>query len=274
MAEEHLSQIASVIEKVDADIINIVEVQNCNVLKKLNAKLPKMKYLPYLLQGTDSATGQNVGFLTRVDPIQNLARTDLRVNYPLPGTKCDYTGTKGTYGVSKHYYTTFKIPGLPLPLALIGLHFLAFPDRTDRCVQREAQASVIQAVAKELGRLHLIILGDVNDFDGSVQDASNNKPISSVLDILKGNSLMNIAEEVTPVAERYSCWYDANGNCKLDPHELSMIDHLLLSSDLRGILSDADFYHGYSPSCTSLFSDHWPVVATLDLSGFLNSTSF
>ena len=40
-------------------------------------------YKPYLKKGTDSSTGQNVGMLTRVDPIVSLYRTELRYDYPI-----------------------------------------------------------------------------------------------------------------------------------------------------------------------------------------------
>jgi len=266
MANQHLKNVAGVLKQINADIINIVEVQNCNVLKKLNDELKGMNYLPYLVQGTDTATGQNVGILTRVDPIQNLQRTDSRVEYPVAGSKCNYKGTPGNTGVSKHFYTQFKVEGMSNPLVLIGLHFLAFPDDVSRCVQREAQATVIRRLADGFTGSNVIVLGDVNDFDPTVQDAADSVPISGVLNILKSTSLINMAAEIKDVSQRYSCWYDANSNCKVDPHELTMIDHLLVSKDLKLSITSAEYFHGYNASCNGLISDHWPVVVTLDLS--------
>ena len=37
--------------------MNLVEVQDCSVLAKLNSMLKDMDYLPYLLTGTDTSTG-------------------------------------------------------------------------------------------------------------------------------------------------------------------------------------------------------------------------
>ena len=88
------------------------------------------------VQGTDTATGQDVGMLTRVDPTSDLIRTDNRVEYPLPNTQC-HSEYEGTYGVSKHYITTLNVSGVPI--AVISCHLLAYPDDEDRCVKREAQ---------------------------------------------------------------------------------------------------------------------------------------
>ena len=58
----------------NVDIINVVEVQNCAVLKLLIEFIGDDSYLPYLVKGTDTGTGQNVGLITRVDPIIDLQR--------------------------------------------------------------------------------------------------------------------------------------------------------------------------------------------------------
>jgi len=263
-AQEHLTVIANVLREIDADIVSLVEVQNCNVLKKLNDELKDLKYLPYMISGTDTATGQNVGILTRIDPSVNMQRTANRIEYPVKNSSCDASST-GSSGVSKHYFTKFNVGGLSKPLGLIGLHFLAFPDRQDRCVEREAQATVIRDLGRSLGDTHLIVLGDVNDFDREIKDAAGSVAISNVLDILKdGAKLHNVAANIINVSQRYSCWWDANGNCKVDPKELTMIDHLLVSTGLRAQVASASFYHGYQASCNTLNSDHWPVVVQLN----------
>jgi hypothetical protein len=57
-----------------------------------------------------------------------MSSTENRVQYPIPGTKCG-NSTSGDTGVSKHYFTDFEIEGLDKPLSIIGIHFVAFPDR-------------------------------------------------------------------------------------------------------------------------------------------------
>eukprot|EP00026_Physarum_polycephalum_P013575 Phypoly_transcript_13992.p1 GENE.Phypoly_transcript_13992~~Phypoly_transcript_13992.p1 ORF type:complete len:126 (+),score=9.27 Phypoly_transcript_13992:156-533(+) len=72
------------------DILNVAEVQDCHVLTILNEKLKGMNYLPYLLLGTDTHTGQNVGLLTRIDPSTDILRTGASVPYPIPSSTCEY----------------------------------------------------------------------------------------------------------------------------------------------------------------------------------------
>lgn len=273
-AKIHMVDVAKELEIINADIVNLVEVQDCGVLIQLNEILAGrgMGYQPYLISGTDTSTGQNVALLTRVDPVVNLRRTENRVTYPIPGSKCGST-VSGTSGVSKHYFTTFNIAGLSKPLTIFGMHFLAFPDDVIRCVQREAQASVIKhLVAEALEAGHsVVVTGDINDFDNTVLDASNNYPISDVLNLLRdplpaaGDELTNVAKFVELADERYSCWYDRNSNCNLDDEELSMIDHVLISSDLLPLVSNAYMDHSYGPACGGYESDHWPSIVHLNL---------
>jgi len=272
-AVKHMKDVAKEIQILNADIVNLAEVQDCIVLKTLNNLLPGMNYLPYLLTGTDTSTGQNMALLTRVDPSTNLQRTSNRVNYPVPGSTCGSTYS-GDTAVSKHYYTTFNIAGLSKPLTMFGMHFLAFPDDTIRCVQREGQATVIrQLAAQYIGTNSVIILGDLNDFDEKVPDANDNMPISTVLDILRdplpsqpGDELVNVASFVKQQSERYSCWWDKDESCNVQHDELSMIDHLLISNDLVPLVTEAYMDHNYKAACGGYESDHWPVIVTLNLS--------
>jgi hypothetical protein len=137
-AEHHLQSIASVISNLNPDLVNLAEVESCDELHDLldTKDLADMGYLPYMVKGTDSSTGQDVGILTRIDPTSDLTRTDNRVEYPIPSTQCSSTYT-GTYGVSKHYISTLVVNDINI--ALISCHLLAFPDDENRCVQREAQ---------------------------------------------------------------------------------------------------------------------------------------
>jgi endonuclease/exonuclease/phosphatase family metal-dependent hydrolase len=176
-------------------------------------------YTPYLLRGTDSYLGQNVGLISRLSPAAPLTRSAARVNFPVPGSHCGSgRGTKGHTGVSKHFRTVFKIakwPELP-PIAVYGVHLKAIPTQAHACHKREAQAKVIQGmVAKDLkAGMEVIIMGDFNDFDASpdARDASNSKPTSRVLRMLTDidengqRDLFNLVAQV-PKKERYSDWW-------------------------------------------------------------------
>ena len=267
-AETHMKYVAKIVSELNPDIINFCEIEGCDELNILKDILDDSSYIPYLKKGTDTSTGQNVGMLTRVDPQVNLYRTELKYNYPILGSKCGYSGSQGSSGVSKHYITEFKLNGYDV--AFIAAHLLAIPTDPGRCAQREAQASVLQNIIYSYINkgYEVIMLGDFNDYDGEVLDINNNKPISRVLDILKGNegdlaghyALRSVAEEIQQ-KDRFSDWWDSDHNCNTaSQSDYSMIDHVLVTDAIRHNILDAFIYHGYSEYCGKYNSDHYPVV--------------
>jgi hypothetical protein len=149
VAAAHLRDVADVIRAINADIVNLVEVEDLAVLERLNTEfLGDMGYTAHLVNGTDSYTGQDVGLLTRIAPDRPPARTDERVAHPIPGSTID-AAYSGETGVSKHYYTTFALGGIRV--VLIGVHLLARPTDRQRALQRQAQAEVIRGLARREG---------------------------------------------------------------------------------------------------------------------------
>lgn len=269
-AETHLSYVSKVIQDLNPDIINFCEIEGCDELNMLKTALNDNSYTPYLKKGTDTSTGQNVGMLTRVDPVVSLYRTEERYDYPIYDSKCGFTGF-GSTGVSKHYITEFKLSNMNI--ALIGAHFVAIPTDPLRCAQREGQASVLQPIISDYVSkgFEVILIGDLNDYDNIILDVNNNKPTSQVLNILKGSfgeyegkyELTSIAENVGQ-SERYSDWYDSDNNCNTQSnYDYSMIDHVLVTSGIKNKIFNAYFYHGYPEYCGKYNSDHYPIVIDL-----------
>jgi len=269
-AETHMNYVAKTVNELNPDIINFCEVEGCDELNILKDKLDGT-YTPYLKKGTDTSTGQNVGMLTRVDPIVSLYRTELKYNYPLANSTCGYFGSVSSTGVSKHYITEFKFADLNI--AFISAHLIAIPTDPSRCSQREAQASVLQTVIYDYiqKNYEIIMLGDFNDFDSETLDINSNKPISITLDILKGlqgdfggkYELHSVAENIKQ-NERYSDWWDSDNNCKTSSqNDYSMIDHILVTKPLTNLILNTFIYHGYSEFCGKYDSDHYPVVIDL-----------
>jgi len=267
-----MDYVAKRIKAVNPDIINFCEVEGCDELNMLKSKLDD-SYMPYLKKGTDSATGQNVGMLTRVDPLKSLYRTELRYDYPIVGSKCGYTGPISSSGVTKHYITEFKFNGMNV--AFIAAHLIAIPTEPSKCAQREAQASVLQSVVADYIKkdYEIILLGDFNDFDSEILDINSDKPKSYVLDILKGlhgdfagtYQLYNIAETIVQ-PQRYSDWWDSDNNCNTSSQtDYSMIDHILVTDAIRKNIVDTFIYHDYEEYCGKYDSDHYPVVIDLSV---------
>ena len=266
-AETHMGYVADVINDLKPDILNLCEVEGCDELHMLRDMLDPT-YNVYLKKGTDTGTGQNVGLVTKVDPLVSLYRTEEKVAYPILGTKCGQTSAQGTQGVSKHYITEYRLGSMDI--ALIGAHLLAIPTEPSRCVQREAQAQVLQNVIYSYIQkgYEVIVMGDMNDFDAEVPDLNADKPTSRVLDFLKGldgekkgqYQLTNMAGKMAQ-NERYSDWYDSDNNCNTTSvKDYSMIDHVLISPKLTKYVGSVSIYHGYKEYCGKWNSDHYPVV--------------
>ena len=274
-AEIHLSYVAKVINDLKPDIINFCEVEGCDELQMVKEELIDAdSYQTYLKKGTDTGTGQNVGMLTKIDPLVSLYRTENRYSYPIEGSKCGYQPSNSLdSGVSKHYITEFEFAGLPV--AFIAAHLIAIPTDPARCAQREAQAMVLQQIIVEYIEkdYEVIMLGDFNDYDGEILDVNENQPISQVLDILKGTSGINVGKyELSSVAEtivqsqRYSDWWDSDNNCATSsPLDYSMIDHILVTEQIKKYIVNTTIYHGYDEYCGTYNSDHYPVIVDFSL---------
>ena len=272
-AKIHVEYVSKVINELNPDIVNFCEVEGCDELNMLITALggDESGYKPYLKKGTDSATGQNVGMITRIDPNVNLFRTEEKITYPISGSNCGYTGTPTLTGVSKHYFTEFNFYGINV--LFVGAHLVAFPTDSARCAQREGQAQVLQNVIFQYVNkgYEIIVLGDFNDFDGEIMDSNNNKPISRVLDIIKGKFgtysgkyELKTAEEKIPQNLRFSDWWDKNNNCVSTPTEFSLIDHILITAFLNDKIKKAYIYQGYTEFCGTYNSDHYPMIIELD----------
>ena len=115
--------------------------------------------------------------------------------------------------------------------------------------------------------MRFFFIGDFNDYDDDVQDLNDSKPLSRVLEIIKGGdndvyNLTNIAYNV-PKNQRYTNWWDKNDNCVSSMDEFVMIDHILMSGQLLEKVKNVEIYHGYDENCDRLNSDHYPVIVDL-----------
>ena len=281
-ATKHLQSISKIISELNPDIINLCEVEGCDELNMLTQNLnidskdsnnSNNLYQPYLKKGKDTSTGQNVGILTKIDPMGSLYRTEERYTYPIAQSTCNYTGETTTSGVSKHYITEFIIKNIHI--AFIGAHLVAFPTEPQRCAEREAQAMVLQKIIYDYIQktYEVIFLGDLNDYDGETLDANDNKPTSHVLQILKGEfgdyqgkyDLHNVAEWIVEKKDRYSAWWDKNSNCISSANEFSSIDHMLVTKNLLQYITQVYYYHGYLEKCNIYESDHYPLVVDFQI---------
>lgn len=260
LAEAKMGRIAKIIRNANPDIINLDEVENFDALKLFNERhLAGMGYRAYFKNGRDTFTGQDVGLLTRIDPDEPLWREDRK------GESGDVRKS-----ASKNYTAKFTVNGERI--ALIGVHFLSRPLDRRRLHDRQAQADSILRRAIELDDegYHVIIAGDINDYDGSreASDHQSNQPITNVIARLRGmdeadpeDDLVNVAQFV-PKRRRYTCHWDKDNDGKIDERdELTSIDHILLAPELAERVDDAEIINRFDPAG---ISDHFPIVVTIE----------
>jgi endonuclease/exonuclease/phosphatase family metal-dependent hydrolase len=256
-AQAHRNEIADVLQEIGADVVMLQEVENRGVVEALARSRPLggMGYKAYFVQGEDTFTGQDVALLSRV-PVDTVGRTDVRARV---GT------TRDDYGVSKNMFARLRLGGVPT--TLIGVHFLARPDDTERKPRREAQAEVIaRLAAREYDRGRAVaVMGDFNDYDGETMDARGHRPITNVLAQVKeagegaDDDLRNVMAEV-PQADRFTAHWDRNDDGVATHGEMSALDHILLSSRLYRRLSKVTFAQAHDPLAVT---DHFPIIVTL-----------
>lgn len=261
-AGEHMEDIAFVIRTLDADIINLVEVEGLDALNRLNDKyLRGMSYKAYLVKGRDSNTGQDVGLLTRIDP-----EDDTIQRYSEKGIS---NGVEKS--VSKNYYAKFNIEGEKI--ALVSLHLIAIPTNPKNINPRQAQADAIRQLSEQLDNegYSVIVLGDFNDYDGNDNclDINDNIPITTVLKDIKSlgsttnlDDLINVHKYVEKT-NRYTVHWDKNQDNIVDGiAEFSSIDHILVAPELAKLIDNVHIFQDYNPI---LVSDHFPVTVEFDM---------
>ncbi len=261
-ARDHMRAIADIVIQENPDIVNLVEVENLTALTTFNNNfLATRGYKPYLINGRDTHTGEDVALLTRIDPEGNELSRDERKGISEAVEKA----------VSKHYISRINVGDLKV--SFIGLHLLAIPNHAGRRFERQAQADAIRSMAvdeQRAGRL-VIVWGDFNDYDGAddARDHLDSTPITDVLARIRAMSpddpmdnLVNVAAFV-PKPMRYTAHYDQDRDDHVDePRELTSIDHILVSPALASRMERVEIRHAHDPLRVS---DHFPIIAHLRL---------
>jgi exonuclease III len=184
----------------------------------------------------------------------------------------DRGGTRHEEAVlQRHAVAYFTVCGRKI--GVLGLHLKSNPSDVGSNAQRMAET----AIARELVSREIvargytpIVLGDINDYDPDVPMAdSNRRTRTTVLHDLKdfddaaaGDELVNAAQFIPRVADRYTSHWDFNENGVADSDDVfTMIDHVLVHRDLVPAITRAFVCHAIDLDV----SDHFPVVVDFDL---------
>ncbi len=173
--------------------------------------------------------------------------------------------------LQRHAAAYFTVCGRKI--ALLGLHLKSNPSDVGSNAQRMAETSIAREIVRRefVARGYTpIVLGDINDYDPDVPMAdSHRRTRTTVLHDLKdyddaaaGEELVNAAQFVPRVADRYTSHWDFNENGTADTDDVfTMIDHVLVHRDLVPAITRAHVCHAIDLD----ISDHFPVVVDFDL---------
>ena len=272
-ASAHLNWLQSLLLNLRADILNINNVEGCTILQTLVATQGRNRdgvqaYNAYMEAFTQTDE-LPVGLITQLDPVADLTRNMSIVHYPMSDTQC---GAVARGDAASHYYRTeFQFWGMRV--ALFGLNLPGPPRDPSACSRREAQAKVVQErVQLEMAAGHeVVVLGDLNDFDGTYPDPNSHVSRSRVLDLLQDldgdgeDDLRNVVS-LMDSSERYSSWQDlADANGVLNgvddgASEHFQMDHILMSPQLFAHVHDVYIDHD---SDATMVAGHWPLMVEL-----------
>ena len=296
----HLEHIAAVVETLAADVVVMPEVVSRAgvdaVVELLHAKGLK-EYRGYHVDGRDKFSGFDVAILSRIEP-DTVNGKPIHIFVPTGNkrsSKASGAGDSQADGteewmrrayshedgrgttrneqavLQRHAVAYFTVCGRKI--GLLGLHLKSNPSDVASNAQRTAET----AIARELVRREIvargyapIVLGDINDYDPDVPMAdSGRRTRTTVLHDLKdyddasaGDELVNAAQFIPRVADRYTSHWDFNENGAADSDDVfTMIDHVLVYRDLVPAITRAFICHAIDLD----ISDHFPVVVDFDL---------
>jgi endonuclease/exonuclease/phosphatase family metal-dependent hydrolase len=280
---QHLERVAYLIETLNPDIVNLVEVTSKEAVDRLIGILHEKgqtTYRGYHIDGHDSFTAADVAVITKypLDEVDGKTIRTIyseeddstwRANFRFHGRSGQMVTQSTSIPRNALYYIT--VGGHRL--GFFGLHLKSNPQDEYANAHRMAEVNVACSALRSeiMDRGYLpIVLGDLNDYDPDVpdRDAARETRTSALRDVKdfaadrEGPELVNVAERIARLADRYTSHWDWNENGAHDNEDVyTMIDHILLAQELMPFVTRAFICHSVSLDT----SDHYPVVVDLSL---------
>ncbi len=230
---QHHERVADVIEVLRPDIVNLVEATSreaVDLVVEILHEKGLTEYRGYHVESHDSFTGMDVALISRIEPDvvddQPIHTFYSEADDPTWRQAFSFTGYSGSRqtsmaSLSRNSVYFFSIAGHKL--GFLGLHLKSNPDDEYSNARRTAEAEIARRIVRgEIVRrgYQPIVLGDLNDYDPDVPDGDDSRSTKTeVLTSLKdydpdqpGAELVNVAERIPRVADRYTSHWDWNEN--------------------------------------------------------------
>jgi endonuclease/exonuclease/phosphatase family metal-dependent hydrolase len=279
----HVEQVANVIESLEPDVLALQEVTSKPVVDLLIEVLVEKgldQYRAYHTESQDKFSGFDVAFVSRFGADVVEGQT-IRMIYSPSGDATwresfsftDENGQQRQRETALIRHAVFFVNAQGIKLGFLGLHLKADPSDAYSNARRTAEAQIARRIVQQeiVDRGYTpIVLGDLNDYDPDVPDRDPTRSTKTgVIKLLKDydnnqpdDELVNAAERIVRVADRFTAHWDINENNAADDGDVfTMIDHILLHKSLAPKIRRT-FVCRLSDLKTS---DHWPLVVDLNL---------
>ncbi|MDH3718731.1 MAG: endonuclease/exonuclease/phosphatase family protein [Planctomycetota bacterium] len=279
----HVEHVANIIEALEPDVMALQEVTSKPVVQLLLEVLAEKgldQYRAYHVESQDKFSGFDVAFVTRFKA-EVVDGQPIRIMYSPSGDATwresfsftDEDGQQRERETALIRHALFCVNAQGLKLGFLGVHLKADPSDDYANVRRTAEAHIARRIVQReiVARGYTpIVLGDLNDYDPDVPDRDPTRSTkTNVLKLLKdydqgrpGDELVNAAERIVRVADRFTSHWDINENFTSDEGDVfTMIDHILLHKSLAPKIRRT-FVCRIGDLKTS---DHWPLVVDLNL---------
>lgn len=233
-----LRSIATVIKALDPDLIALQEVENLELLQRLNDEGGLGYTHAILLEGNDPR-GIDVALLTRLNVLEVKTHKDDALP-ELPGLPPNYRFSRDCLEVH------LEKDGLRF-IALIN-HFVSKAQGAEVTLpRREAQALRVRKIVDELQAAdptnRIVVLGDLNDTPDSI-------PIRRLTKGKPKESRLYEATSILPPEERYSYIFRGTGE---------LIDYILFNKSFKPLINSSSV-RIFHDALTDQASDHDPVL--------------
>ncbi|MCS6884139.1 MAG: endonuclease/exonuclease/phosphatase family protein [Acidobacteriota bacterium] len=234
-----IRSIATVIKAIDPDVLALQEVENLDLLKRLNSEGGLNYSEAVLVEGNDPR-GIDVALLSRLKVTEVRSHKDDDLP-DLPGIPIDYRFSRDCLEVHLEAPSGLKF------IALVN-HFVSKAQGAEITLpRREAQAIRVRKIVEELQaanpEVKIVVLGDLNDTPDS-------SPIKKLTKGKPKDSRLYDATSVLPPQERYSFVFRGVGE---------LIDYALFNRSFKPLIDNSSVRILHDPIVDQA-SDHDPVI--------------